>query len=102
MLPPPLVMGKMKMSVRPGTNSRYQLPSLDHEEGTATASSGQSESRRMTIFRGTRSARRRHNSRRASMIRRSNRIIELIDEYGNRICKMQEGRMNIASHDHVL
>jgi hypothetical protein len=36
------------------------------------------------------------------MFRRSNRIIELIDEFGNRTCKVQEGRMNIASHDCIL
>ncbi len=36
------------------------------------------------------------------MFRRSNRIIELIDEYGNWTCKVQEGQMNIVSHDHVL
>jgi hypothetical protein len=36
------------------------------------------------------------------MFRRSNRITELIDEFGNRTCEVQEGRMNIASHDCVL
>ncbi len=36
------------------------------------------------------------------MFRRSNRMTELIDEFGNRTCKVQEGRMNIASHDSVF
>jgi hypothetical protein len=36
------------------------------------------------------------------MFRRSNRIIELIDEYSNRTCKVQEVGMNVASHDRVL
>jgi hypothetical protein len=36
------------------------------------------------------------------MFRRSNRITELIDEFGNQTCKMQEGWMNIASHNHVF
>jgi hypothetical protein len=36
------------------------------------------------------------------LFRRSNRIIELIDEYGSRTCKVQEGRMNVASHDRIL
>ena len=65
------------------------------------ASSGPSDSRRRTSIRGI-SARGRHNSRRASMFRRSNRITELIDELGNRTCEVQEGRMNTASHDQVL
>ncbi len=36
------------------------------------------------------------------MFRRSNRITELINEFGNWTCKVQKGRMNIASHDRVL
>ncbi len=36
------------------------------------------------------------------MFRRSKRLIELINEFGNGTCKVQEGQMNIASHDPVL
>ncbi len=36
------------------------------------------------------------------MFRRSNREIELINEYGNRACEVQEGRMNIMGHYSVL
>jgi hypothetical protein len=36
------------------------------------------------------------------MFRRSNRVIELIDEQGTQTCEVQEGRMNIMSHDSVL
>jgi hypothetical protein len=36
------------------------------------------------------------------MFRRSNRVIELFDEQGMRTCKVQEGRMNITSHDSDL
>jgi hypothetical protein len=64
-------------------------------------SSGPSESRRKNNIRG-RSAKGQHYSRRASMFRRSNREIELINEYGNRACEVQEGRMNIMGHYSVL
>jgi hypothetical protein len=36
------------------------------------------------------------------MFRRSNRVIELINEYGNHACKVQEGWMNVTSHDCIL
>ncbi len=36
------------------------------------------------------------------MFRRNNRITELIDEFGNQMCEVQERWMNVASHDHVL
>jgi hypothetical protein len=36
------------------------------------------------------------------MFRRSNRVIELINKHGTQTCKVQEGWMNITSHDSVL
>ncbi len=36
------------------------------------------------------------------MFRRSNRITEIINEFGYWMCEVQERRMNIASHDRVL
>ncbi len=36
------------------------------------------------------------------MFRRSNREIELINEYGTQTCKVQKGQMNITNHDSIL
>jgi hypothetical protein len=69
------------------------------------ASSGPYESRRRANNQGEQAARGRHNNIHTSMFRKSNkyqRTIDLVDKLGNRTSEVQEGRMNITSHDSVL
>jgi hypothetical protein len=69
------------------------------------ASSGPYESRRRTNNQGEQAARGRRNNIRTSTFRKSNqyqRTIDLVNELGNRTSKVQEGRMNITSHNSVL
>jgi hypothetical protein len=68
------------------------------------ASSSLSESRHRTSNKGN-TARGRHNYKQVSMFRQSNQnlhVIDLIDEHGNCSCEVQEGRMNVISHQSVL
>jgi hypothetical protein len=68
-------------------------------------SSGLYESRRRTNNQGEQTAGGGHKHNRISTFRKSNqymRTIELVDEAGNRTCKIQEGRMCTASHSLVL
>jgi hypothetical protein len=69
------------------------------------ASSGPYKSRRRTNNQGEQAARGRRNNIRTSTIRKSSQYqqtINLVDKLGNKTSKVQEGRMNIASHDSVL
>jgi hypothetical protein len=66
--------------------------------------SSPSKSRRRTENKGN-TARGWHNCRRASVFRQSSqnqRVIELVDEHGNRSCDVQEGRLNEISHQSIL
>ncbi len=68
------------------------------------ASSGLSESRHRTNNKGN-SARGRHNCKQVSMFRQSNlnlHVIDLVNEYGNSPCEVQEGKMNVICHQSVL
>jgi hypothetical protein len=67
-------------------------------------SSGLPESRRRTSKEGN-TARGRHDSKQVSMFRQSNQnlhLIDLVNEHGNHSCEVQEGRMNVISHQSVL
>jgi hypothetical protein len=69
-----------------------------------TVSSSLSESRRRTSNKGN-TARGQHNCKQVSMFRKDNqnlRVIDLIDKHGNCSCEVQEGRMNVISHQSVL
>jgi hypothetical protein len=71
------------------------------------ASSGLYDSRRRNnTIQGEQVARGRQNNLRTSIFRRKSyqyqRTINLVDKHGDRTSKVQEGRMNITSHDSVL
>jgi hypothetical protein len=69
------------------------------------ASSGSYESRRRANNQGEQAERGRRNNIRTSMFRKSNqyqRTVNLVNKLGNRTSKVQEGRMNITSHNSVL
>jgi hypothetical protein len=69
------------------------------------ALSGSSESGRRTTNNGEQTAGRRRNCNCTSSFRQSSlyrRTIELVDEVGNRVSKIQEGQMSIISHSLVL
>jgi hypothetical protein len=70
-----------------------------------TASSGPYESRRRANNQGEQAKRGRRNNIRTSMFRKSNQYqqtINLVNKLGNRTSEVQEGRMNITSHNSVL
>jgi hypothetical protein len=92
------------LQTRPMADSWHQLPSLVQGRAQHTASSGQSESRRRISNKGN-SARGRHNCIRATTFRQSNQnlyVTDFIGEQGNCSYEVQEGRLNIISHQSVL
>jgi hypothetical protein len=68
------------------------------------ASSGLSESRRRISNKGN-TAKGRHICKQFSMFRQSNqnlRVIDSVQEHSNSSCEVQEGQMNVISHQSVL
>jgi hypothetical protein len=68
------------------------------------ASISLSESRHRTSNEGN-TTRGRHNCKQVSMFRQSNQnfcVIDLIKEHSNCSCEVQEGRINVISHQSVL